>query len=161
MAVRVKTARVTLGRALKRRRVATAAAAGAQWETLCGSATELRLGCTVSNGQSFSWTQTEEEWIGCVGDAAFALRQHGASTQWRCISRDSPSSDDGLARLGSRLHRYFQLDYALAPRIARWGEADANSVTLHTVPHVRCEQVLLRSVHHDSHLGVRGPRRVL
>ena len=141
MAVRVKTARVTLGRALKRRRVATAAAAGARWETLCGSATELRLGCTVSNGQSFSWTQTEEEWIGCVGDAAFALRQHGASTQWRCISRDSPSSDDGLARLGSRLHRYFQLDYALAPRIARWGEADARCAAVASaIPGMRVMQ---------------------
>ena len=111
--------------AAKRRRVGTATAASARWETLCDSATELRLGCTVTNGQSFNWTQAEEGWIGCVGDAAFALREHGASTQWRCISSAAPSSDDGLARLGLRLHRYFQLDHALAPRIARWGEADA------------------------------------
>ena len=131
----------TAVRAAKKRRVSSTAVSP-RWETLCAHSTELCLGCTVTNGQSFSWTKAEdEEWIGCVGDAAFALREQGDGTQWRCISSASASSDEELARLGLRLHHYFQLDQALAPRVERWGKADARCAAVaRVIPGMRVMQ---------------------
>ena len=69
----------------------------------------------------------------------------------------------GLFLLGGRQDLLRQNVGHRVPRRVRSGfnVLDRGNRPLHNVSHVRREQVLHRSVHHDNHLDVRGPRRVL
>ena len=108
-----------------------------EWHSLNVKPAELRIGVTLTNGQSFNWKRyprpTENEgknaqFYGALGDRVFLLRQTQDDVFFRVVAEPNTSGSHGVGegeRLRSAkeaLHDYFQLSVNLESLYTRWGE---------------------------------------
>ena len=118
------------------------------WHRLTSRRCELRLECTLLNGQVFGWkrrpssapaataaaaaasnasssSSSSDEWRGVLGNSVVALREDGPSTFYRCLNASSASSSTSAsASVGDALRDLFQLHRPLEPLYATWSAAD-------------------------------------
>ena len=120
---------------------AAAASSSAGWHRLlAASPRELRLECTLENGQCFGWHRQpgdEPVWVGVLGSRLLALRETENDCLFRCLGQakqgadvDNTIADADADALRTELHHYFQLGTPLAPLVERWTGSDKRMSTV-------------------------------
>ena len=121
-----------------------------KWVDLSVSKDELRPSATLTNGQCFNWIPVEslapndyivnyveskstspnksawgihdaKEWIGCINESVFQIKETDSSTLFKILAGDINVNEAKYI-----LHDYFQLDISLKKLYKSWSKDDNN-----------------------------------
>ncbi|CAG0914477.1 unnamed protein product [Notodromas monacha] len=90
------------------------------WHSFKCSKAELNLAVTLKCGQSFRWKQSDDVWIGVVGQELWKLRQDEESISFQVLFAEDEKHQE------MRVKDYFRMDFNLVEAYCDWGGKDVN-----------------------------------